>query len=250
MAQLLFGDHPFDADLVVFDKDGTLVEFAELWGARIHDAVEALWRAVDGDVILRGRLYLALGYNPEQQRFFSQSPAITAPMRDMYTIPALVLYQHGYGWLQAELLVEEHYRPVMDAPLLPTEIRAAADLPKLFADLGQAGVGIAVVTSDDRAPTLYTLSQLGVMDAVGFLVGADDSFPAKPAPDGLLAACAHFGVEPARAAMVGDSTTDLVMAQRAGVGLRVGVLTGVMDASVLSPHAHVVLPDVGHIRIS
>lgn len=249
MALLHFGPKSFDADLVVFDKDGTLIEFAELWGRRVNAALDALCQAVDADIILRGRLYFTLGYDPENQRFLQNSPAITVPMHAMYTLPAAVLYQHGYPWLEAELLVEAHYRPVMDAPLAPADLVATADLGGLFAQLQQAGVHIAVVTSDDRAPTLTTLAHFGVRDAVGFVVGADDPYPGKPAPDGVLAACAHFGVDPARAAMVGDSTTDLTMGQRAGVGLRVGVLTGVMRAELLTPLAHVVLPDVSEISV-
>lgn len=248
MAQIQYGGTPFDTDLIVFDKDGTLVDFAEMWGARIHNAVEALCRAVDADIILRGRLYLAVGYDPEFGTFFPQSPAITAPMHDMYIIPAVVLYQHGYGWLDAELLVEEHYKAVLDAPLKPEEIRATTDLTPLFEGLHAAGVEIAVVTSDDRTPTLQTLDHLGLTDAVGFLVCADDGLPGKPAPDGLLAACKHFNADPRRVAMIGDSTTDLVMAKRAGVGLRVGVLSGVMDERTLAPQAHLVLPHVGLIR--
>jgi HAD superfamily hydrolase (TIGR01549 family) len=248
MAHLTFGDLAFDADLVVFDKDGTLIEFAHMWGQRIHAALDALCVALDADIILRGRLYMALGYDPERQAFVQQSPAITAPMSVMYCIPAVVLYQHGYGWLEAELLVETHYKPMMDRPLAVDEISPTTDLARLFTDLRQAGVGIAVVTSDDRAPTIQTLAQLGLTDLVGFLACADDDLPNKPAPDGLLAACRHFGVDPARVAMVGDSTTDMVMAQRAQVGLRVGVLTGVMRADLLEPVAHVVLPHVGVIQ--
>jgi phosphoglycolate phosphatase len=93
------------------------------------------------------------------------------------------------------------------------------------------------------------LERLGVAELVGFLASADDGFPGKPAPDGLLAACRHLGVDPARTAMVGDSTTDLVMAQRAGVGLRVGVLTGVMREATLAPLAHVILPHIGLIQV-
>ena len=51
-----------------------------------------------------------------------------------------------------------------------------------------------------------------------------------------------------RAVMVGDSTTDMLMAQRAGVGLRVAVLTGLMDRAVLAPLADVVLDSIGEIH--
>jgi phosphoglycolate phosphatase-like HAD superfamily hydrolase len=50
--------------------------------------------------------------------------------------------------------------------------------------------------------------------------------------------------------MVGDSTTDMLMGQRAGIGLRVAVLTGMMDSATLAPLAHVVLPSIEGISIA
>jgi hypothetical protein len=39
------------------------------------------------------------------------------------------------------------------------------------------------------------------------------------------------------------------MAQRASVGLRVAVLTGMMDRTVLAPLADLVLSSIGEIRV-
>jgi phosphoglycolate phosphatase len=106
-----------------------------------------------------------------------------------------------------------------------------------------------VVTSDDRDPTIAALTWQQVIEQVAFIACADDGYPHKPAPDALLAACAATGVPLARTVMVGDSTTDMLMAQRAGAGLRVAVLTGTMDAAILAPLADVVLDSIEEIRV-
>ena len=54
------------------------------------------------------------------------------------------------------------------------------------------------------------------------------------------------GLPPERIAMVGDSTHDLLAGRAAGM-MTVGVLTGLATTTDLSPHADVVLPDIGHL---
>jgi phosphoglycolate phosphatase-like HAD superfamily hydrolase len=198
---------------------------------------------------VRADLYAMLGYDPTTQRFDSQSPVITAPLPTLYTLAAGVLYQHGWGWLDAELMVAQTFAPATIEPLPLALVRATAHLPTLFGALRAAGVQIAVVTSDDRAPTLAALEVLGVADLPAFIACADDGYAYKPAPDALWRACESTGAALSRTAMVGDSTTDLVMGERAGVGLRVGVLTGAMDEATLAPLADVVIPSINAIQV-
>lgn len=262
MANIHFGPRQFDAELVVFDKDGTLIDFSGLWEHYITNAVEALMAAIEDDASkhatmldqppharIRADLYALLGYDPATHTFDPQSPVVTAPLTVINTLAAGVLYRHGWGWLAAEVEVQHSFGVAMSAPLPRELVKPTADLSALFGALIAAGVQIAVVTSDDRAPTVAALTWQGVIDQVAFIACADDGYPHKPAPDGLLAACAATGVPVARTAMIGDSTTDMLMAQRAGVGLRVAVLTGVMDTATLAPLADVVLASIGEMQV-
>ncbi len=246
---LAFGVRVFACGLVIFDKDGTLIDFAQLWAGKTVAAVEALAAQSSDGGDLRRDLYAALGYDSTAARFDSHSPVLTAPVAKLYTLAAGVLYRHGWGWLDAELAVARSFSPAMDAAFSPQMVRPTADLPRLFEILTQAGLPLAVVTSDDHAPTATTLDWLGIAHQVRMIVGADDPYPHKPAPDAIWAVCADAGVAPAQAVMVGDSTTDMLMAQRAGVGLRVAVRSGLMDESTLAPYADVVLGSVGEIEL-
>ena len=259
MAQLHFGTHTFDADLVIFDKDGTLIDFTGLWAHYTINAIEGLMASLEEQgkplpqeqaTTLRADLYAMLGYDPATQRFDPQSPVVTAPLPTLATLAAGVLYRHGWGWLAAELQVQRGFMPVMNAPLPREMVRATAPLPPLFAALRGAGVQIAVITSDDRAPTLAALQWLEVAEQVAFIACADDGYPFKPAPEAIWAAGEATGIAVERMVMVGDSTTDMLMGQRAGVGLRVAVLTGMMEAATLAPLADVVLPSIGEIRVA
>ncbi len=48
MARLTLGNHIFDADLIIFDKDGTLIDFKHLWAQKTMAGVEQLMKAIDG----------------------------------------------------------------------------------------------------------------------------------------------------------------------------------------------------------
>jgi HAD superfamily hydrolase (TIGR01509 family) len=118
-----------------------------------------------------------------------------------------------------------------------------------MARLREVGVRVAVVTTDHRAETDETLRLLGVADLVDHMVCGDDGVPTKPAPDMVLATCERLGIEPSRAAVVGDTEADLLMAQRAGVGLKVAVRTGAGDPATLKSHADVVLRSIEEIDV-
>src|SRR6185436_20607537 len=100
-------------------------------------------------------------YDPASEQFASNGPLLTATMTHLYTIAAAVLFQHGVGWLDAEVLVQTVMRPQLAEPLGANEILPLADLPALFGMLQRAGVRVAVVTADDDAPTRRTLEMLG-----------------------------------------------------------------------------------------
>ena len=101
------------------------------------------------------------------------------------------------------------------------------DLEALFRRVSHPGRRIAVVTTDDRAPTDATLRHLGVRDVVAALVCGDDGFPVKPAPDAIFALCQALRTSPDRVAVIGDSPADIAMGRSAGAGLVVGVRTGI-----------------------
>lgn len=251
-----FGATEFNTDLIIFDKDGTLTDFAFMWGTRTVAGIMALTAAAivkqpalgSGDS-LRRDLFRTWGYDPATDQFASNGPLLTGTMAQLYAVAAGVLYQHGIGWLDADVLVQTVMRPVLAEPLGIDEILPLADLPALFGALQAAGVRVAVVTADDDEPTRRTLEMLNASPLVDFLSGADSGHGVKPAPEPVWAACAATGVDVSRAVMVGDSTTDMLMAERAGVGLRVAVASGWMARESLAPSAHVVLGSIREIAV-
>lgn len=247
MTLLYFGSVPFDAGLVVLDKDGTLIDF-EMWNILAAVWVDRLVEGWGGEA-LREELGRNLGYDYEKRYSDPQGPMAIATTAQVMAIAAGTLYRHGMPWAQAEERAQTAFE-TKDIIPLSSLIRPAGDLRALFRSLRAAGVPVAVVTTDHRRDTEEALQILGIADMVDYLLCGDDGVPPKPAPDMLLATCRQMGVEPGRTAVVGDTLGDLIMAERAGAGLRVGVLTGAGTREILAPYADVVIESVDDIRVA
>jgi phosphoglycolate phosphatase-like HAD superfamily hydrolase len=243
-----FGSTAFDVDLIAFDKDGTLIAFDAVWGIMAEAWASAM--VVDGDAAgLDHEILRSWGYDPHQHRTTAESPLAIATTGQLQAIAAAVLYSHGVAWTVALDRVRAAFDEVADELPLAQLMEPLADVAGLFGQLRGAGVQVAVVTADHRTETELTLNSLGVNRLVNQIICGDDGLLPKPAPDMLLTACYRSAVTPARTAAVGDTLGDMLMAERAGAGLRVAVLSGVGDSALLERHANVVLDSIADIRL-
>ena len=82
--------------------------------------------------------------------------------------------------------------------------------------LKSAGFRLGCVTNKAAQFTLPLLKDLGVFDDFEIVISGDTLPKKKPDPLPLLHAAEHFGVEPAKAMMIGDSQSDVKAARAAG----------------------------------
>jgi phosphoglycolate phosphatase-like HAD superfamily hydrolase len=192
-----------------------------MWGGWARELGERLdgtiRRPVSPDV------FAAIGFDPSTGRVAAGGQLATATMAGIEETVARVLRR----WCPS---ISAARRATEAAWFVPDPVALAvplADLGALFARVRDAGGRIAVVTTDDRAPTDATLRALGVRALVEAMVCGDDGFAVKPAPDAVFAVCHAFRTEPGRVAVVGDAPSDLAMARAAGSGRVIAVRTGV-----------------------
>jgi len=249
LAHLRFADITRDIDLIVFDKDGTLIDFDFTWGQRCRAAVDALIADMPTRESLRHTLLATIGIDASTGRARPESPIVVGTVAEVAIVAATVLHQAGEPWTAATLAAERHVRRIFAVPPTPAEVRGFAAVPPLFKALRAAGVAVAVLTNDDRAGTVATLTDLGLVDELAMIVCADDGHGGKPEPGGLMHIARSLAIPASRVAMVGDAVGDLVTARRAGIALGIGVLSGAAPLSALAPHADAVIDHVGAIGI-
>jgi phosphoglycolate phosphatase-like HAD superfamily hydrolase len=230
-------------DLVIFDKDGTIIEFGSMWSGWAVALAEAL-RAATGRSI-ETPLFAMLGYDADSGVVLPGGGLAATPMARLREHTRDVLVDAGLTRPDAERALEVAWH----APDPIALARPLGDLRGLFGWLRDGGRLVAVATSDDRDPTERTLAALDLTDIIDATVCADDGVAVKPAPDMVLHLCAVIGVPPERTAVVGDSPADLRMARAAGAGLTIGVLTGVGARADLEPLADAVIASVERLRV-
>ena len=228
-------------DLVVFDKDGTLIEFDAMWAGWTVNLAANLERAAGTRI--HDPLFAMLGFDPGSGHVRPGGGLAATPMARLRERTRDLLVEAGLAVPAADRALEEAWH----APDPVALAHPLADLTGLFDRLRRGGRRIAVATSDDRDPTERTMAALGLTNLIDALACADDGLPVKPAPDMVIEVCAQLGVVPARTAVVGDSTADLEMGRRAGAGLVVGVLTGVGGIRDLEPVADRIIDSVADL---
>ncbi|HMR32194.1 MAG TPA: HAD family hydrolase [Geminicoccaceae bacterium] len=217
---------------MLFDKDGTLVDFRTTW-VPAYLGVAAELAAMASQPTMADRLLAHMGYRLAEDAFDEASPLLWATnvviARHWSTAP-------GLGGIDVLEVVERHFNDLERYPPRPV-----GDVAALFGRLRRHGLKVGLATMDSLAPTRATAALLGITPALDFLACCDSGHGVKPEPGMVLAFCAACGLEPAEVAMVGDTPADLTMGRAAGCGLVVGVLTGGAPASSLVPLAdHVV----------
>jgi HAD superfamily hydrolase (TIGR01509 family) len=83
--------------------------------------------------------------------------------------------------------------------------------------LANMGIALAIVTNGARDRVMFELGQHGLSDLFEAVVTFDDVIEAKPSPEGLMQAMERLGLAPSKAIAVGDTLTDQLAADTAGV---------------------------------
>jgi phosphoglycolate phosphatase len=232
------GDLLDGVELIIFDKDGTLIEFHLMWGGW----VEELARRLEAEIglPLRDGLYALLGVDQETGMVLAHGLMAATPMRRIREVVEGYVSDSGAAPAGAAAAVERAWH----APDPVALAQPVTDLRALLGRLRARVPTFAVATSDDRGPTERTLAALGIADQFAALSCADDGRRTKPAPDPVLHLCSTLGVPPSATAVVGDAPADLRMARAAGAARAIAVLTGVGDEAILAPLADVVLDSI------
>jgi phosphoglycolate phosphatase len=250
MAEVQVAGRRFDIDVMVFDKDGTLIDFHIMWGRRATVAIDALLRECGGDDQLESALYHTMGYLPETGTTLGDGPLAVLPLSQADTVMATVLYQHGWAWHESERLIAKAFAPIMHSEPTADVVRPLGNVREAVDRFNRNGVRTVIATSDNRGPTIEILNMLGIGDHFELLYCGDDAnLPQKPSVRVLQEIAVHCGVETDRIMMVGDTVGDLSMAHDANAGAKIGVIGGATEEKILAAWSDALVCSIDEIKI-
>ena len=223
---------------ILFDKDGTLLDFSATWEPVYRVAAE---KAARGDARLAERLLLAGGHDPQLNRLAGNSVLAAGTSHEI----AAVWRDHVPDWEHAALT------RMLDRLFLDEGQHSSVPVPGLAATLARLkarGLTLGIATSDSRAGIEATLESFDVLGHFSFLAGYDSGHGVKPGPGMVHAFCQSCGLEPREVAVVGDNLHDLHMGRAADAGLVIGVLTGTGERDALAAQADHVLDSIAGLE--
>ncbi|ESZ47385.1 HAD family hydrolase [Mesorhizobium sp. L2C054A000] len=222
---------------ILFDKDGTLVDFNATWlGIADFMAMDA----AEGDRWKADRLLSAAGFDFVAKRFKPDSIFASGTNMDVVELWFPRLSDEDQMLAVARFNEITSVQGSSMAVALPGIVAALTALHKRSYRLG-------VATNDSTAGAEKTMVTLGVAQLITAAYGYDAVANPKPAPDTIVAFCDLTGLKASEIAMVGDNRHDLEMARAGGCGLAVGVLSGTGTRESLSAIADVVLDSVADL---
>lgn len=218
---------------ILFDKDGTLLDYARSWSS-IN--LEAGQLAAAGQPGLATRLLRIGGADPTTGLAVADSLLAAGNSTEI-----AAAWVGGGSPLDAGTLTRALDQLFRDAV---SRMVPVTDLRVLFLGLKARGLDLGIASSDSEGAIIDTLDHFNLADVTDFVAGYDSGHGAKPGPGMFTAFCTARGLVPDEVAMVGDNLHDMEMGRRGGAGWRVGVLTGTGTRLSLTPHSDMVLESI------
>ena len=194
-----------------------------------------------GDATLAARLMEQGGFDHATERFGSGTLLAVAATHEI--AEAWLPLLEGWGLKELVEELDHHFAAEgvqASEPVLP--------LGPFFKRLKGRGLKVGVATSDNERAAKAILKRFEALEHLDFVAGYDSGHGVKPTPGMIHGFCKAVGLLPAEIAMIGDNLHDLEMGRRAGVALRIGVLTGTSAHSDLAAHADLVLDSVAELE--
>ncbi len=228
---------------ILFDKDGTLVDFHATWGPAYRGGALAF---AGGDPALADRLLVAGGWDTETGRVAEGSTlaaGTNAEIADVWLAALPPGRDPDLGEADPESFLEAVFNAETARSAQPV-----TDLATLLSRLQSRGLVLGLATNDSHDGALATLRPFGIVEELSFVAGYDSGHGGKPGPGMVEGFCAATDLSPGEVMVIGDNLHDMEMGRRAGAGMVVGVLSGSGTLETLSSAADWVIDSIAELE--
>lgn len=234
--------------LVVFDRDGTLIDLYIYWSGMIGLRSELICGKLELGNRDRKELIYAMGVDLDKKRLRPEGP-VGLKKREI-VMQAAIDYLQRIGVDDGERICFEAFKKADELSMdkIDTFLRPLNGLNTLLEKLKEYGCMCAIATTDKSYRAKMTMERLNLINYFDIILGADNVIASKPAPDMLNLALNRLKVIKAEAVIVGDAITDIQMGINAGVKA-IGVCSGLTDEEKLRQLTPYVIPDISHLQV-
>lgn len=214
---------------ILFDKDGTLLKFSDIW---VDSIVKYLSKKnLNHDA--KKKLFKKIGVK-ENSEVEENSILSSETVEDLALIFSEFMDESA----------EEIYKDIDDFLLEflkenKSEIKETCDLKSLFTDLKNRGIIIGLFTSDNYRQAKYSMEYLNLDSFIDFYAAAD-LYEKKPSIESLEIFKKKYSLRDQEIIIVGDSKVDMIFGKDT---LKLGVLCGTGSREMLERYTENIAED-------
>lgn len=214
---------------ILFDKDGTLLKFSDIW---VDSIVKYLSKKnLNHDA--KKKLFKKIGIK-ENNEVEENSILSSETVEDLALIFSKFMDESP----------EEIYKDIDDFLLEflkenNSEIKETCDLKSLFTDLKNRGIIIGLFTSDNYRQAKYSMEYLNLDSFIDFYAAAD-LYEKKPSTESLEIFKEKYSLRDQEIIIVGDSKVDMIFGKDT---LKLGVLCGTGSREMLERYTENIAED-------
>jgi phosphoglycolate phosphatase len=251
MVSIRIPGHEFtNVELVIFDKDGTLMEVHHYWARMVRLRAELISSSLHlADTDTRA-LMSVMGVDPATSTIHEGGPVGIKKREDVML--AAMKHLETIGYTSTRELCERVFNDVdrISKQHLTEFVVPIPGAPEFVRTLAEHGCRIAIATTDRASRGELAMECLGIDRYISLIIGADMVKNTKPDPEMVYLILQQLNVEKGHALMVGDAITDVQMGVDAGLLGTIAVLTGFTKESELKKITPYIISSVATMRVT
>jgi phosphoglycolate phosphatase len=236
-------------ELVIFDKDGTLVDLYNYWANMINYRVVLAQKRLGFDENKKRDIMYAMGVDVEKGMLRSEGP-VGLKKREI-VMQTMIESLAEIGFSDTYDMCYEIFKEVdkLSVNHLKEIVRPINGMHQLNDTLYEKKCKIAVATTDKTERANLVMSYLGMSEKVDIVVGEDMVGNCKPHPDMVNLILKELSVSKESAVIVGDAITDIEMGINARLKASIGVCSGLTSKKDLFEKTKYVIEDISKMRV-
>ena len=228
---------------IIFDKDGTLIDFDAFWLTITENALDIIQNKLEREDIPRDAFLTSLGVVDGVTSI--EGVLCHGTYKQMFEKIHSVLTAHG-----CDISFEALSNIAMGAYEISADkgiVKGTCENIKEFlSGLKQKGLILAVVTTDNPTITDKCLNSLEIRELFDEIYTDDGKTPIKPDPYCIDEICNKYNLGKDEIVMVGDTFTDVNFAKNGGISV-ICVAKSDINREILSREVNIIVPDISYI---
>lgn len=240
-----------DVKMIIFDKDGTLIDIHYYWCSMIEFRAEFFINSLEDEFIDKELLYNdlvdSMGVDLQSKKMKPQGPVGIKPRGfiENVALDTILKYTPNYTLERVEDIftkVDDYSKSQLQKIVQPLE-----GVEWLLESLQANGIAASIATTDLSTRAILAMENLGFKSFFTQIAGADLVQNAKPSADLVEYILKSQHLSKDEVIVVGDSMADLNMAKNAGCRF-LGVKTGLFTKEFLTTSEYLV-DDLREVKV-